>query len=129
MTNYKEERIVMRNFIYIICVILYTISLLDFITLSHVQFLKFDFNFNYIYISCSSSYLFNIDFAHLFAHLFSMYLLSTCSLHLLSSHLLSLQCMYLLFSYIFINAVTIHIQYCLHCSSYCIQHFVFNCYI
>src|SRR5947207_11426078 len=69
--NYKEERIVMRNLIYIICIILYTILLLDFITSSHVQFLKLDFNFDYIHISCSSSYLLYIDSTHSFICLFS----------------------------------------------------------
>ena len=77
MTNYKEERIMMRNLIYIIFIISYVISLLDFVILSHVWFLEFDFNFDYIYISHSSSYLFNIDHCihcmHLFTHLFSMH--------------------------------------------------------
>ena len=36
--NYKEERIVMKKLIYIIFIISYTISLLDFIILSHVWF-------------------------------------------------------------------------------------------
>src|SRR6266487_4567162 len=49
--NYKKERIVMRNLIYIIFVISYMILLLDFVTSSHVQFLEFNFNFNYIYIT------------------------------------------------------------------------------
>ena len=69
-----------------------------------------------------------------YLHICSLhYSLSTC---LLSSqsfhsrlHLLSLQCTYSSFSYIFINVVAIHIQYHLHHSSYCIQQFVFDCYI
>ena len=71
MANYKEERIVVGNPIYIIFVILYVILLLDFVTLSRVRFLEFDFDFNYIYISCLSSYLLYIDFAHSFVRLFS----------------------------------------------------------
>ena len=39
-----------RKLIYIIFIISYVILLLDFITSSRVQFLKFEFNFNYIYI-------------------------------------------------------------------------------
>ena len=66
--NYKEERIVMRNLIYIICVILYTILLLDFVTLSHVQFLEFEFDFNIIY-----SIHLHITFAYLFSTLFIIY--------------------------------------------------------
>src|SRR5204863_7405446 len=76
MANYKEERIVVRKLIYIIFIILYMILLLEFVTLSCVQFLKFDFDFDYIYILCLSSYLLYIDFMHSFIHLFSMHLSS-----------------------------------------------------
>src|SRR5437667_8723614 len=83
--NYKEERIVVENLIYIIFIISYTILLLDFITLSHVQFLKFHFNFNYIHISHLSSYSLYISISYIcFVHLFSMHL----SLFSLLSHLI-----------------------------------------
>src|SRR6266496_2468905 len=41
---------VVGKLIYIIFIISYVILLLDFVTLSRVQFLEFKFNFNYIYI-------------------------------------------------------------------------------
>ena len=73
-------------------------------------------------------YIIFIYILHL--HICSLcYLLSTCSLHLLSLYLSFLQCMYLSFNYIFVNAVIIHIWYCLCCLSYCIWHFVYDCYI
>src|SRR5438045_3333948 len=57
--NYKEERIVVRNPIYIIFVILYVILLLDFITSSHVQFqLDIYIMFVFIFVIYRLSHLF-----------------------------------------------------------------------
>ena len=94
MTNYKEERIVMKNLIYIIFVVLYTISLLDFVIFIMCLIYQIWFWFQlYMYITfiftfcsthmCCSICSFYIDFAHLFVCSFSMH----SSLFSLSSHL------------------------------------------
>src|SRR5436190_12853914 len=89
MTNYKEERIVMRNLIYIIFVISYLISLLDFVTSSHVQFLEFNFDFNYIYKSSHSLYAFICMFV-LYIFVFIFVIVTTHHFHNVCIHHLAI---------------------------------------
>src|SRR5436190_7984297 len=80
--NYKKKRIVMKNLIYIIFIISYAILLLDFITLSCVQFLEFNFDFNYIYITFV--FIFVIYRFCAFIHMFILY---TFILHFCYHHI------------------------------------------
>ena len=89
-TNYKEGRIVVRKPTYIIFVISYMILLLDFVTLSHVWFLKFKFDFDYIYI--------------MFIFIFILYRL----LHLLYTFIHT----FILYTFIFIFIIIT--SHCLH---------------
>ncbi len=97
---------------YIIFVVSYAILLLDFVTLSCVQF-QF----------CSISILLILIIYIVFV--FAFFMFKKASAH----SCCALQCTYSPFSYIFINAVAIHIQYCLCPSLNRIQSFVFNHYI
>ena len=88
----SQSNNVVEKLTYIIFIISYTISLLDFVTLSCVQFLEFDFDFNYIYISRSSSYSLYIDFTHsfctfvLYTFIFIFIIVATRRLHNVCIH-------------------------------------------
>src|SRR6266516_1832054 len=97
---------------YIIFVVSYAILLLDFVTLSRVQF-RFC---SILILSISIIYI---------VFVFAFFIFKKASACLCCAS----QCTYLPFSYIFINAVAIHIQYCLRPPLNCIQSFVFNHYI
>jgi len=110
MTNYKEERIVMRKLIYIIFIISYVISLLDFITSSHVQFLKFEFNFNYIYIMFIFIFILyrSSHLLYTFIHMFILYAFVFIFV-IIASHCLRNVCIHHLAIYSLMNS-SYHIQ-------------------
>ena len=124
--NCCDEKIHLYYFHHFICNLITRLYYLVMCSISNS-------NSNSILISIL--YIVFIYISHL--HICSLhYSLSTHSLHLFSSQTFHsrsyssfLQCIYSSFSYIFVNAVVIHIWYCLYCSLYHIQYFVFDYYI